>query len=412
MANKFNFTIQRLEQLDREPNKRSYVYDTQCPGLALSITPTGVKSFLVYRKVKGQPVRVTLGRFPELKIAQARKLATKTIALMLDGKNPNKVERAKRERGKSLQEVFDDYLNVRSLGASKLRPSTIADYKVTMNVHFPDWKGKGLRDIKRSDIRQRHHQISTNSPAVADKAMRLLRALFNFAREEYLDEDDNPIYIDNPVKNLSHRKAWNHVQPKNGVIKADKVGEWLHAVETLRCSVDSFDRMTADYFELILMTGLRRREAANLRVRDLDFENKTLNIPDTKNGDPVTLPMSSRVSELLLSRTLIADDYIFESKNGKPLSDPRRQIQRIRDETGIQFTLHDLRRTFITTAEALNTPHYAIKRLVNHRIPKGDVTAGYIIWDVDRLRQPSQEIAAFFMTTLQSCKEQLAVSAT
>jgi len=62
----------------------------------------------------------------------------------------------------------------------------------------------------------------------------------------------------------------------------------------------------------------------------------------------------------------------------------------------VTFTLHDLRRTFITAAERLDIPAYALKRLMNHKDPN-DVTDGYIIFDVERLRVPMQKITDFFM---------------
>jgi integrase len=64
--------------------------------------------------------------------------------------------------------------------------------------------------------------------------------------------------------------------------------------------------------------------------------------------------------------------------------------------TGITFTLHDLRRTFITVAESLDIPAYALKRLLNHKM-SNDVTAGYIITDVERLRIPMQRITDFML---------------
>ncbi len=48
----------------------------------------------------------------------------------------------------------------------------------------------------------------------------------------------------------------------------------------------------------------------------------------------------------------------------------------------VNFTVHDLRRTFITTVESLDIPAYALKRLLNHKM-NHDVTAGYIIMDVE-----------------------------
>lgn len=53
--------------------------------------------------------------------------------------------------------------------------------------------------------------------------------------------------------------------------------------------------------------------------------------------------------------------------------------------------LHDLRRSFLTTAESLDIPHYALKRLANHS-SGDDVTDGYIIVSPERLREPMERI--------------------
>jgi hypothetical protein len=55
-----------------------------------------------------------------------------------------------------------------------------------------------------------------------------------------------------------------------------------------------------------------------------------------------------------------------------------------------------LRRTFATIAESLDIPAYALKRLLNHKM-SGDVTAGYVIQDVERLRAPMQSITDFIL---------------
>lgn len=70
----------------------------------------------------------------------------------------------------------------------------------------------------------------------------------------------------------------------------------------------------------------------------------------------------------------------------------------IRALSGLSFTLHDLRRTYITIAESLDIPHYALKNLVNHKISHyGDVTAGYIISNPERLRKPMQKITDYIL---------------
>lgn len=63
--------------------------------------------------------------------------------------------------------------------------------------------------------------------------------------------------------------------------------------------------------------------------------------------------------------------------------------------------LHDLRRTFITIAESLDISSYALKKLVNHSQSR-DVTAGYIVMNVDRLREPMQKISDFILEKINS----------
>ena len=65
---------------------------------------------------------------------------------------------------------------------------------------------------------------------------------------------------------------------------------------------------------------------------------------------------------------------------------------RVAMRSGVVFTLHDLRRTFITIAETYGHPAIALKRLLNHRVDD-DVTGGYIVIDPERLRLPVEQIA-------------------
>lgn len=65
-----------------------------------------------------------------------------------------------------------------------------------------------------------------------------------------------------------------------------------------------------------------------------------------------------------------------------------------------KFTVHDLRRTFITIAESLDISGYALKRL--HHKMSGDVTAGYIVSDVERLRTPMQVITEHMLKMINA----------
>jgi hypothetical protein len=71
-------------------------------------------------------------------------------------------------------------------------------------------------------------------------------------------------------------------------------------------------------------------------------------------------------------------------------------MRKVTAASGIDFTLHNLRRTFVTTAEGQDISAYAVKPLVNHKM-RTDVTAGYIVPGVERLRGPMQRITDYLM---------------
>ena len=131
---------------------------------------------------------------------------------------------------------------------------------------------------------------------------------------------------------------------------------------------------------------------------NVSFTERTLHIPETKNGDSLTLPLSTYLYDMLQARreTYPKERFVFPGpgKSGH-LQEPKKALWKIYADTGIQVTCHDLRRTFATTAESLDLSDFTIKRLMNHKAR--DVTAGYIISGVERLRGPVELIAQKIM---------------
>ena len=76
--------------------------------------------------------------------------------------------------------------------------------------------------------------------------------------------------------------------------------------------------------------------------------------------------------------------------------EPKRQLAKIIEETGGPFTMHDLRRTFITITESLDISSFAVKALINHKMGD-DVTSGYIQLTPERMRKPMQYVTDFIL---------------
>ncbi|EEF80043.1 tyrosine-type recombinase/integrase [Methylophaga thiooxydans] len=370
---------------------QDFYRDTAIPGFALRVTSGGAKSFIVEKRVNGRVKRITLGRYGNLTVEQARTEAMKILGKVATGGDPIAEKRERYARSVSLMEVYRDYLATRK----DLKDSTIHDYNRIMNGAFEDWLKKPIAEITKDMVERKHRELGKRSEARANNSMRVLRALINHAMSKYEDAKGNPIIIVNPVERLSQTRAWYKVERRKNLIKPHQLKGWYEA--TLQLNQET----TRDYLHFLLFTGLRRTEAAQLRWEYVNFEDQTFTIPDTKNGESHTLPFSNFIESMLIRRHESRQShFVFpsDSKTGY-IQDPRKAILRVSELSGVEFRLHDLRRTFITIAESRDIPAYALKRLLNHK-DSSDVTSGYIISDISRLRSPMRVISDFILRSI------------
>jgi integrase len=227
--------------------------------------------------------------------------------------------------------------------------------------------------------------------------MRILSAIYKFAKDQYEDNNSLSLFPHNPVDRLGQIKAWAKEPRRQTVIKPKQFAPWYKALQEMKFNTGAESHhVTADYILFLLLTGLRKNEASTLTWDNVDLDEGTIHIPDTKNKEPLTLPLSDVLIGILNYRLRFkTNDYVFSSRKAQYLAYPEKALKHLCETSGIKFTFHDLRRTFITVAESLDISSYAIKRLVNHK-NGNDVTEGYIIANHDRLRAPMQRITDFF----------------
>jgi len=388
--------------------------DAKTPGLELRITSGGVRTFYVRRRVRGtgRVERVTVGRFPEVSVEAARRIAAGHVAALAEGRSVVAARRSAKARSVTLREVLEDYLT-----AHDLKPATRREYHDTAHRHLAAWLDRAVVEITRDDVERLHRKLSVRreavrkdamgrrrpvavgGPACANRTSRILRALLNFASAKYEDHEGRPLLTDNPVRRLTATKAWNRVDRRRRRIERDELPAWLAAVDEER----QRNPVAADFVEMLIFTGLRRSEAARLRVADVNLRGRRFIVRDTKNRDDHELPVGPHVLALLARRVDAAraagSEYVFPGPGRTGyLNTPHKAIQRIARASGVPFSCHDLRRTFATIAESLDIAAYSLKRLLNHR-SGGDVTGAYIVFDVERLRPPMEMIERFILRT-------------
>jgi integrase len=381
MPDKIKLTQSVVKNL-QPPNgkKQADVWDSEQPNFGVRIGASGSKTFIVISRVNGRVVRSTVGKFPTMNLEDARKRARKILVDMADGVNPNEERRERNQGTLTLRSVFESYLQTRK----NLSENTIKEYKGTFERHLSPWKNRQVLDISTAMVLDRHQQIGeTKGKNVANQSMRLLRSIMNFSRSTHGVPKENPAAV------MSQAQAWYKDGKRSVIVKASEMPAFFREVGALENDTGR------DYLMLLLFTGLRRNEAMSLHWDNVDLKERILTIPDTKNGEPHALPLSNHLLDLLKDRQERwgSKGWVFPSWSGKGHITYVQHVQNRLREKGVNFTLHDLRRTFITVAESLDISTYVVKRLANHK--QSDVTGKhYIVHDITRLREPMERISA------------------
>jgi integrase len=281
----------------------------------------------------------------------------------------------------TLQDVWQDFQHTR-----RLKESTLVDYKKRMS-HFEDWLTVPVSEISKDFILTRHQEMTAAGGAQANLCFRVLRSILSHAIERFENENNEPILKTNPVDVLKQLRRWNPSVRRKTLISKEQMQAWWQAVE------QSQSDTVRDYLTVLLLTGFRKNEAACLKWKDIDFNRHVIILPTTKNGQIHVFPMGEYLEFILWERKKESNDkYIFTGRSGsRPITASSRAFANIAERSGVDFCLHDLRRTYATTAAEIGIDAYTLKRLLNHRTGN-DVTAGYLNLSIDSLREAVQKI--------------------
>ena len=154
------------------------------------------------------------------------------------------------------------------------------------------------------------------------------------------------------------------------------------------------------------MTGLRSKEARSLKWTQVDLEcgSITIGSEQAKNHTVAVLPLNRWLRDQLALKQGQGSVYVFENGNvkGGYVRNLKRPLERIKRRSGLEFTPHDLRRSFATYLDTVGTPFGVIKQLLNHKT-KADVTERYIQRrSLDELAKYSGAVLTLIASTARS----------
>ena len=207
----------------RPRNKIYSVGDSEMVGLRLYVRTSGSKIFYYCYKPKNEKnwVRYHVGNFNILNVKQARDKAKKYAALIVEGIDPVLVKREMKTE-LTLKELIEQFYSKRFNRNYGYKPNTIEAVKTCFKVWIfqitsslavrqvqkenpYSLQHKKLSTITKEDIKGLHNIIRLKATAVANKVIKFLNVVFNYAIEEKI-LSKNPVKM--KLKEMARKNKW------------------------------------------------------------------------------------------------------------------------------------------------------------------------------------------------------------
>lgn len=358
---RMNFTKRSLDALEAPAtSKQIYYFDTQVRGLCISVAKGGNKAFVLRRKIDGRSERIWLGHYPDMSIEQARKAAYEKNAEISGGVNPGEIRREKK-KDLSLESIFCEYIERH---AEKKR-KTAAVMRKDFDRYLGHWKNRVATSISNRDVEELHRRLAERrGPYVANRTIQLLRAVINKAIAWDIFKKDNPARGITLFPEKSRERFLSKEEATRLLIALE--GDCNHDLR--------------DFIKLSFFTGVRKGNLMSIEWKWINWNSRTLSIPDTKNGTKQVVPLGSLDIVLLEARKarLRAEslrkqtpfsEYVFPGTGSKGhLLDLKRSWTSFRKQVNLEdITIHDLRRSLAATMANANTNLSLVKSALHHK---------------------------------------------
>lgn len=325
-----------LRSLQAPQNGQLDYWDTTLPGFGVRVSQGGSKTFIV----NIDKARRTIGRYPILKLSDARVEAKRMFAEKTLGKT--------RPQAISYEQATKLFVEEK---AERRRARTVAAHK--RHLSLLGFKGQ-VADITHQDLERKLKYLP---PSEFNHRLASAKTFFRWAQRKRYRQDD-------PTIGLSP-----HTRPTRDRVLTDEevVAIWK------ACSLptgEHFPQSFATIVKLLILTGQRRGEIGALRASYISKDLCTIPAHLAKNGREHPFPLGSLAASLVPPKHETAStDFLFPARGNEDAcfsgwSKCKTALDKV---SGTQeWTLHDIRRTVATRMAELGVAPHIIERLLNH----------------------------------------------
>lgn len=386
-TNRINFTKASIDNLPLPESGWKYYYDTKVSGLAVGVGSSGVKTYVLYKKINRRPERIKIGRTTDLTVDQARTKAIEHNGKVALGSNPADKKRQQRAEI-TFGDMFKLYYELHSKPHKKTHKEDLAKFtKYLSDRRYGINLSKiRLSEIGIGEIKTIFNKIAEEHPITANRVLALVSSVFSEAVRAELYKGLNP------CRGVRRNKE----NKRSRFLTREELPAFFKALEECQNPV------ARDYIKMSLVTGARRSNVLAMRWDQISFVRNEWTIPETKNGEPQTIPLLPQALEILKARKsdpiAVSSQFVFPGTGVTGhLVEPNRAWQTIRMKAGIEdVRLHDLRRTFGAWMAGSGANLSIIGKSLNHK--SLDTTKTYDRLWIDPVRDAMEKAVGSMFT--------------
>jgi hypothetical protein len=282
--------------LNKPHDKRFELADRD--GLSVRVTETGSISFQYRYRFQSAAKRLTLGRFPDLTLAQARDKIPELRQLLKSGKDPIvELKRVAAPNGATLDDCIAAFLDRH---VSKLRENTQNLYRYTL----------------------KRHAIGAFNFPIEDVTIREWYNFFDQIEDEYTEITAQDILVRLKTcmrfcikRNIISSSTILMIAPKD-VGKASEVGDRVVSPDEIASIWDALDKLkcyptTKNAIKLATLTGARLGEIRHMEASDIDLDTKlwTISKEKSKTKKKFVRPLAPEALKIIMPMHLAQDDF-------------------------------------------------------------------------------------------------------
>ena len=376
----------------RRTNKRQYIPDGGS-GLYLVVQPTGAKSWACWYRMAGKQHKLTLGGYPALSLATARAMAAKALDDVDRGKNPAVDKQEIKAEEMLIEEAFRQFLDkhTRTRQGRPIRESTKRETArllgLKRNPEMPEewgvagggvlarWRHvKTLQAVTKRDVRDLLDDIMEAAPISANRTLSALKSCFRF----HVKRDN---LLASPAADL------DDPAPEGGGRERVLTDAELAALWRAADAEIAYGSMV----RILILTGCRRDEVRAAPRSEIDLARREWLIPGgrVKNGIDHLIPIGDILAGIVKRLPVIGDGKLLFTTTGvTPISGLSKIKTRLHEAMAIElkqeppaWSLHDIRRTFVSGLQRLGIGLEVREACVNHRTIRTGVAGIYGRYD-------------------------------